>query len=109
MVDWNRVKDLQTEVGEDDFEEIIAMFLEEADAVVKRLTIDDSAKSLESDLHFLKGSALNIGLARFAQLCQLGEKTAAAGATDIDLEKIIEVYHQSRDQLLAGLPERLAA
>lgn len=109
MVDWNRVNDLRREVGEENFDEIIAMFLEETDAVIHRLSWQTSAKVLENDLHFLKGSALNIGLATLAGLCQLGEKQAALGDTDIDLSRIAKVYQLSRAELLGALKNDRAA
>lgn len=109
MVDWNRVNDLRREVGEENFDEIIAMFLEETDAVIQRLSRQASAKVLENDLHFLKGSALNIGLATLAGLCQRGEKQAALGDTDIDLSRIAKVYQLSRAELLGTLKNDRAA
>ena len=109
MVDWSRVKDLRSEVGLDDFEEIVAMFLEETDAVIRELSERTVAKSLESDLHFLKGSALNIGLASFARLCQQGEKNSSNGGTEVDLDEIVRVYWQSRNDLLEQLSTHIAA
>lgn len=109
MIDWNRVRDLRSEVGNDDFEEIIAMFLEETDVVVARLSASQSIQQLESDLHFLKGSALNIGFASFAQLCQIGEKQAAGGKSELSVAEIIKVYTESRAELLSLLPREKAA
>lgn len=109
MVDWNRVRDLREEVGEEDFEEIVAMFLEETDAVVRELHKQTTAKALESNLHFLKGSALNIGMASLARICQAGEKAASQGQTDIDLAEIAQSYQKSRACLLDGLRAQAAA
>lgn len=109
MVDWSRVKDLRSEVGSDDFEEIIAMFLEETDAVIAGITKAKSTRSLESELHFLKGSALNIGLASFARLCQQGEKVASSGTLPVDLDEIVQAYWRSRNDLLAQLSSQVAA
>lgn len=109
MVDWNRVKILRSEVGSEDFEEIVAMFLDETDAVIRELSKKASTKSLEGELHFLKGSALNIGLASFALLCQQGEKIAASGSAEIALDQIIETYWRSRNELIGRLSSQIAA
>lgn len=104
MLDWTRVEELRNEVGGDDFEEIVAMFLEETDEAIGQLASCGSAHELERTLHSLKGSALNIGLAGFAGLCQSGEKQAAAGRCDLDLAHVRETYFQSRNALIGGLP-----
>ena len=109
MVDWSRVKELRNEVGDEDFNEILSMFLDETDAVIRRLPDAKTAKEIEGELHFLKGGALNIGMARFAALCQVGEKRAAEGRTDVDLAEIETVYAESRSALLAGLAQLEAA
>ncbi|MEF3045979.1 Hpt domain-containing protein [Pseudotabrizicola sp. L79] len=109
MIDWNRVRDLRSEVGNDDFDEIITMFLEETDAIVARLSASLPTSRLESDLHFLKGSALNIGFASFARLCQIGEKQAADVKTDVPVAAIITAYRESRAELLSHLAKGLVA
>ena len=55
MIDWERVKELRGEIGDDDFAEVAAMFLEEADEAVGRLVPGLTANAMEADLHFLKG------------------------------------------------------
>ena len=37
MIDWGRIEELRTEVGEDDFAEVIEMFLDEASEVIERI------------------------------------------------------------------------
>lgn len=103
MIDWTRVTDLQDEIGADDFDEVVDMFLEEADDVIARITPDDGAKSLEADLHFLKGAALNLGFAALATLCQDGERRAAFGHNDIEVAAVKYCYAQSKTALAAGI------
>jgi HPt (histidine-containing phosphotransfer) domain-containing protein len=94
MIDWDRVKDLKSEIGEDSFDEIIELFLEETDEVVARLTKENGASALEADLHFLKGSALNIGFSEFARLCQEGERSASMGELSLDLSRVrLSIQH----------------
>lgn len=105
MIDWTRVNELRDEIGADDLDEVVAMFLEEADEVILRIAPGDLAKSLEADLHFLKGAALNLGFAQFAALCQDGERRAAGGETGLDIAAVQECYALSK----AALAERILA
>ena len=102
MIEWERVNDLQSEIGEDDFAEVVALFLEEADDVILRISAATGAKALEADLHFLKGAALNLGFTDFAALCQDGERRAAAGDVVVDLGALCACYQASKDALQAG-------
>lgn len=102
MIEWERVNELRDEIGEADFGEVVAMFLEEADEVIARTTLDIGAKDLEANLHFLKGAALNLGFAEFAALCQDGERRAAAGRVDVDFSRVVQSYHASKEALEAG-------
>ena len=104
MIDWARVNDLRSEIGEDDFLEVVAMFLEEADEAVGRLTSPPDLLQVESQLHFLKGAALSLGLTDLAALCQAGERTAALGnAGIVDLVHVAQVYRTSRQMLSRGI------
>ena len=78
MIDWPRVRELKDEVGEDGFEEVIELFLEEVEEVIEKLGTNDRSQ-LEQDLHFLKGSALNLGFETFSNLCLEGERMSANG------------------------------
>ena len=104
MIDWKRVEDLREEIGADGFAEVADMFLEEADEAVRTLVCGIAADAVEDQLHFLKGSALNLGLAELAALCQEGERRAATGqAASVDMARVESVYRLSRAQLLEGL------
>ncbi len=109
MIDWARVKELRDEIGAEDFAEVVALFLEEADEVIARISPVLGAKALESDLHFLKGAALNLGFADFAALCQDGERVAAAGDATVDLAPVSACYQGSKSALQIGLAQCLAA
>jgi HPt (histidine-containing phosphotransfer) domain-containing protein len=104
MIDWKRVEELRAEIGADGFTEVADMFLEEADQAVQRLTSGLPGEEVGEQLHFLKGSALNLGLADLALICQDGERKAAAGyGALVDLGQVARVYHASRAMLLNGL------
>lgn len=104
MIDWARVNDLRSEIGEADFLEVVAMFLEETDDVVAQLAGPPNLNTVEDRLHFLKGSALNLGLTDLARLCQAGEKSAASGdVASVDLRTVTDSYRAAKTKLLASL------
>jgi len=104
MIDWPRVKELKDEIGPDDFGEVVELFLEEVEEIIEKLRGDDRGQ-LEQDLHFLKGSALNLGFDSFSQLCQQGERQSAEGnASQVDLPEILGMFDTSKQVFLAELP-----
>lgn len=110
MIDWSRLDELREEIGDEDLADVVAMFLDEADGVVGRVATGLSDAELESQLHFLKGSALNLGLAELAMLCQDGERRAANGDGDlVDLGQIAAVYQASKSAFLGALAQGSAA
>lgn len=107
MIDWARVTELREEIGDEDFSEVVELFLEEVDAVIA--TLAPGMADLEAQLHFLKGSALNLGFDAFSTLCQDGESAAASGGgAGVDIPRILTVYAASRAEFSAGLNTRLA-
>jgi HPt (histidine-containing phosphotransfer) domain-containing protein len=104
MIDWKRVEELREEIGADGFAEVTAMFLDEAEGAVKALLRGIPAEEVEGQLHFLKGSALNLGLSELAAICQDGERLAAAGeGMLVDVSLVASVWRASRAGLLGGL------
>lgn len=71
MVNWDRIAELQEEIGQEDFVEVIDMFFEEVEEVLT--TLGDDSATISRDLHFLKGSALNLGFDAMATLCKDAE------------------------------------
>lgn len=106
MIDWDRVCALKDEVGSEDFDEVVTLFLEEVDDEIKDLNAVEP-DNLEAKLHFLKGSALSLGFERFSQLCQSGEsKMAKDTSQSVDLTEIMACYHSSRSVFLDQLAEK---
>lgn len=99
MIDWERVAELREEVGAEAFGEVVALFLEETDAVIATLARSTDDEEIRASLHFVKGSALNLGFAKVAELCR-------SHADDPpDLHRLGEIYRASRAELLsAALP-----
>ncbi len=109
MIEWERVNELRSEIGVEDFAEVAAMFLEEADEVIARISVAAGPKAVEADLHFLKGAALNLGFSEFAALCQDGERRAAGGDAAVDLARVCVCYVASKRAFAAGLEQADAA
>jgi len=110
MINWNRVDELREEVGNDDFQEVADLFLEEVDEVIQRLIDAPDPATYEEDLHFLKGSALNLGFSDFSDLCATGEKMSAVGnAASVEIAAVIECYQVSRGQFTSQLGLTAAA
>ena len=110
MIDWGRVQDLRDEIGADAFGEVVELFLDEVDTEIGKLRLPDPGPDLEALLHFLKGSALNLGFTAFADLCHSGERAAAMGAgASVDLTAVLDCYAHSKSEFVAGLDRVIAA
>lgn len=107
MLDWNRIHELRSEVGDDEFDTILELFLDEVETVLIRLNRRGAAR-LGKDLHFLKGCAWNLGFRSFGALCDEGEKLVNCGrSTALDIEAVIECYANSKRLLIRTLAEEV--
>ena len=109
LIDWARVRELRYEIGEEGFEEVVGLFMDEADETVARMTPDVGAKKFAADLHYLKGAALNLGFQALAQCCQDGERRANQGDLSVDLAHLRATYAESRALFLGGQAGAFAA
>nr|WP_028913841.1 Hpt domain-containing protein [Pseudorhodobacter ferrugineus] len=110
MIDWGRVRELRDEIGTEDFAEVVQLFLEETDEVAEKIRSAMPERDIESALHFLKGSALNLGFRELASMCQVGEKSAAMGQFEtIDLNQVIAIYEKSKSAFDIGQKAESAA
>ncbi|MBC2836059.1 Hpt domain-containing protein [Paragemmobacter straminiformis] len=89
LIDWARVRELRDEIGGDSFSDVVALFLEESDAVIARIDAGETVTGAE--LHFLRGAALNLGFADLAESCRDGTDPAA----------LATLYAQSKAALVA--------
>ncbi len=106
MIDWKRVNDLREELGEADFVTVIELFLDEVESIVMRIGHGD-ADQLENDLHFLKGSAANLGFTAFGRLCQQGEVACRNGHSEgFDLAGLLDCYAATKKDFVAGNSQR---
>jgi len=98
MINWERVNELRDEVGAEDFKEVVDLFLEEVEEVLERLRDKPDPSRFEEDLHFLKGSALNLGFTALGDLCQKGERQPEA----VDFGSILKIYEASKAEFLTS-------
>lgn len=102
MISVERVEELKSEVGADDFAEIVTLFLADAEAVIERLRTARDPAEAEELLHALKGSALNIGFDALAGLCRDGQGAAAGTpAWAVRHAQLVETFERSRCELFA--------
>ena len=103
MVNWDRIRELREEIGEEDFAEVVDLFFAEVEMAIERLGRPATPAERETDLHFLKGSALNLGFDALGGLCEAGESRAASGLLEeAEVRAVIEIYHASRAAFAAG-------
>lgn len=108
MIQWSRVRQLRDEVGADEFDEVVEIFLDEVQEVIAKMRNDTARTEMEQNLHFLKGSALSFGFDTFSKLCQDGERRAAAGESEaVDLDEIFTAYDDAKALFQAGLDQNL--
>jgi HPt (histidine-containing phosphotransfer) domain-containing protein len=100
MIDWSKAKELREEIGEEDFGEIVEVFLDEVEQELESLDAS-SAEALEKSMHFLKGSALNLGFSTLAEDCAESEVLARSRELQkIDIAQIRSVYAESKREFL---------
>ncbi|RDC73770.1 Hpt domain-containing protein [Rhodovulum sp. 12E13] len=102
-IDWPRVADLRVEIGDDEFVEVLELFLTDSDEMVEALA-GQPPSAYEEALHSLKGAALNMGLSGLAEICRQGERLAAEGrAEEVQIALVLTGYAAARAALVSGL------
>lgn len=109
MIDWTRVAELRDEIGPEDFDEVAELFLMEVEDTLGQLSgATDDAAQMQDLLHFLKGSALNLGFRAVSTMCNDGEQDAADGRITVDIEALKSLYAQSRAEYEVEYKKRFA-
>ncbi|PLL14563.1 histidine kinase [Tabrizicola sp. TH137] len=94
LVNPIRVQSLRDEIGAEAFPDVLALFLEESAQVVARLRAMDDPVAMAADLHFLKGSALTMGLEDLADCCRRVEQ-----GQSFDPAALADLFARSRAAL----------
>ncbi len=98
MLNWQRVQELKDDLGEEDFQEIVSLFLEEVEEKLAALAANTKLE-LSDDLHFLKGSAANIGFESFRAMCEQMEREPEK----FQMSELVSVYQDSKSAFLTRL------
>jgi len=98
MLNWSRVDELKDDLGEEDFQEITSLFLEEVEEKLAELSCD-MPQALAADLHFLKGSAANLGFESFRAMCEQMERALDTA----QIGELTALYKKSKSTFLEGL------
>ena len=99
MIDWIRIDELRDEVGQDDFGDIVGVFFEEVQEALENLRRSDTVVTLLGQLHFLQGSALNLGFSNFAAICRNEENSLQKDSSHtVEIDKICGAFSSSKQQ-----------
>ena len=103
MIDWTRINDLKDELGEEDFEEVFEIFLDEVQDSVDSLKNTPESTALEAILHSVKGNAITVGFSKLAELAGAGEVKAGQGVS-VNLQEIAAAHTDSKAAYACGPP-----
>lgn len=108
MINWNRVHELRNDVGTEDFDEIVEIFLSEVTDLSAELQATKTDHEMELRLHALKNAALNLGFSELSDHCQSAEILARSGqAKSVDVRAIVGLLEASLQLFNAQAPEQL--
>ena len=93
MIDAVRIDELKLEIGEDDFAEVLEIFIEEIEATLAAMDVTGPPAAIAGELHSLKGSAQNIGFSEFAQICIEAE---TSGLTPDLHDRLVATFRKSK-------------
>lgn len=77
MISWDRLNEPGSEFGNDDFAEVVTIFLDEVETVLARMAGASGQGRYSEDIDFSTGSALDLG---FRALAAPSPRPATTGA-----------------------------
>ena len=80
MIDWARVSELRDEVGAEDFDVVVELFLEEVDEALAALSDLTDLSELEPQCHFFKRQRAEYRVPRFRKFVS-GRRGRRSGGT----------------------------
>jgi histidine phosphotransfer protein HptB len=101
LINHERLVALKSEVGEDGFDEVVSLFFEESDEVLTRL-LQPGMMDHAPDIHFLRGSALTLGLDDLADWCARFEQLVLMPQDLADLASLYQRSKQAFEQEVAA-------
>lgn len=101
MIDWQRISELERDVGADELPELIAVFLSEVGGAISAL-----GQPTEEEMHFLRGSAATLGFAELATLAGQGEDALKRDrSAAVNCAMIKSAYTSEKSELLTRFPK----
>ncbi|PCH98602.1 MAG: histidine kinase [Rhodobacteraceae bacterium] len=101
MIDWIQLRQLQSDVGKDEMDEVVELFLTEVDEAIEVFQKNVGAMAFADKgaaYHFLKGCAFNLGFQAFGEKCSEGEEVSKQNKNpDISLSDLVALYAASKD------------
>lgn len=104
-VDWDRLNELRSDIGEEDFSDVAMLFVAELQEHLDGLTPD---KATPADFHFLRGSAANLGFVTVVSACALAE-TACKFSETPDVDAVRTAFAAALSEVAPHVPELAAA
>lgn len=106
MIDWERVREVQEQVGEAEFHTMLKLTFDEIELICARLALD-GPREMEADFRFLKDRARANGFGQFAHLCESSEGLVTSGRwTEVRLGHLLDCYAVSKSALAQGVADR---
>ena len=110
MLNWNRIAELQSEIGAETFLEVVEIFLEEVEALIDPYRSGKQPENIAAEMHFLCGSAMNLGFDDFGNLCREVEHAVISNTqAPVDLSLICESYDASKIEFKSWLEKASVA
>jgi HPt (histidine-containing phosphotransfer) domain-containing protein len=107
LIDWDLLDSLKADIGEEDFADVITLFVAEIGEKIEEMRASPDAASAD-DFHFLKGSAANLGFTAMSAACDAAEAACRAGQSG-DLDAVNAAFRAALDEARPHLPELTAA
>lgn len=111
MIDWSQIKQLEEDMGAEDLGEVVEIFLAEVEEALDTFVANppDAPGDVAAQLHFLKGSAYNLGFKAFGDSCAEGEQAAHGGTIATDPARLKTLYEESKTVFLSEFSKNSSA
>jgi HPt (histidine-containing phosphotransfer) domain-containing protein len=104
-VDWDRLNELRSDIGEEDFADVAILFVSELQECLDGLAAETAQAA---DFHFLRGSAANLGFAALVDACAAAEAACDAGNRP-DVDAVRQCFEQAMAEVGPKVPELSSA
>jgi HPt (histidine-containing phosphotransfer) domain-containing protein len=102
MIDHHRLTALRADIGEEDFADVVLLFLAEIGERLETLAANPGAARAD-DFHFLRGSAANLGFTGMVAACHEAEAACLAGHAP-DIGAVVAGFDAAVAAVAPGVP-----